>query len=178
MLQSPFCRLQILAIILLLQDEAAYFAGKETRPSFSSSDGQLPTSRPEGQEPEQQEKNRARLRWTPELHSRFVQAISKLKSAENATPKGILNFMNVEGLTIFHIKSHLQKYRANMRASGGSEAIDSDVETTPKRKSSRSRRLVHLSKGYPYPLSTVASVLRLNYLLELPYFSYPTEVLL
>ena len=108
------------------------------RPSFSGSSGQ-PGAKPELQEAGQ-DKNRARLRWTPELHTRFVQAVSKLKNAEHATPKGILNLMGVEGLTIFHIKSHLQKFRANLRSSGSTEFADSDVEATPKRKSSRSRR--------------------------------------
>lgn len=52
--------------------------------------------------------------WTPELHSRFVNAINHL-GLSNAVPKTILQLMNVEGMTRENVASHLQKYRLYIR---------------------------------------------------------------
>lgn len=53
-----------------------------------------------------------RLRWTPDLHRSFVHAIQRLGGQERATPKLVLQLMNVRGLNIAHVKSHLQMYRS------------------------------------------------------------------
>ncbi|KAF8394883.1 hypothetical protein HHK36_018820 [Tetracentron sinense] len=53
-----------------------------------------------------------RLRWTPDLHLRFVQAVERLGGQDRATPKLVLQFMDIKGLSIAHIKSHLQMYRS------------------------------------------------------------------
>ncbi|XP_010499421.1 PREDICTED: myb family transcription factor PHL12-like isoform X2 [Camelina sativa] len=52
-----------------------------------------------------------RLRWTAELHERFVDAVTHLGGPDKATPKTIMRVMGVKGLTLYHLKSHLQKFR-------------------------------------------------------------------
>ncbi|KAK9059963.1 hypothetical protein SSX86_020667 [Deinandra increscens subsp. villosa] len=73
-----------------------------------------------------------RLRWSPDLHHSFVHAIDRLGGPEKATPKLVLQMMNVRGLTISHVKSHLQMYR-NMKIDGNKQG-DEDPNSIGSRR--------------------------------------------
>ncbi|KAM3242839.1 hypothetical protein ACQJBY_055059 [Aegilops geniculata] len=61
-----------------------------------------------------------RMRWTAELESSFVGAVERLGGRDSAkvAPKRILELMDVRGLTISHVKSHLQMYRCTPHDNG------------------------------------------------------------
>ncbi|XP_024988733.1 protein PHR1-LIKE 3-like isoform X4 [Cynara cardunculus var. scolymus] len=79
-----------------------------------------------------------RLRWTADLHDRFVDAVSQLGGPSKATPKAIMRAMGVKGLTLFHLKSHLQKYRLGLY----------HMESPQVMCSSQSLETTHVNEGY------------------------------
>lgn len=52
-----------------------------------------------------------RFCWTPERHSAFVSVVARLGGADKATAKQIRDRMQIPGLNLDIIKSHLQAYR-------------------------------------------------------------------
>ncbi|CAK9311573.1 unnamed protein product [Citrullus colocynthis] len=83
-----------------------------------------------------------RMRWTSSLHAQFVHAVELLGGHERATPKSVLELMDVKDLTLAHVKSHLQMFRAHKttdksaaspgRSEGSSGSLEDDIFSTQR----------------------------------------------
>ncbi|PWA54153.1 cheY-like superfamily, Signal transduction response regulator, PEP-CTERM system [Artemisia annua] len=102
-LMNPIDQLEINEPSLISFVEDKEFSGS------SSSDGA-----PLEDEKNKEQPKKNRIAWTPELHEKFVRAVTIL-GIQNAVPKKLLELMNVPGLRRESVASHLQKYRLNLR---------------------------------------------------------------
>ncbi|KAG7542469.1 Homeobox-like domain superfamily [Arabidopsis thaliana x Arabidopsis arenosa] len=82
-----------------------------------------------------------RMRWTTTLHAHFVHAVQLLGGHERATPKSVLELMDVQDLTLAHVKSHLQMYRTikstekPTTSSGHSDTCENGSQVNSERES-------------------------------------------
>ncbi|XP_076956410.1 putative transcription factor KAN2 [Bidens hawaiensis] len=101
-----------------------------------------------------------RMRWTTNLHARFVHAVELLGGHERATPKSVLELMDVKDITLAHVKSHLQMYRtikttdhraassSDGHGNGSSRDVCDDILLDIRRGSPKG----HLEKDHHYGL--------------------------
>ncbi|GAB4821540.1 hypothetical protein N2152v2_008586 [Parachlorella kessleri] len=117
-----------LPVWMMQVDSGVAFWQTEDGPSQDAGDHSLCSSL-------QQLAKAPRLRWTLGLHQKFLAACNELGGPLAATPKKILSRMGEKGLTLYHVKSHLQKFRAALR-----EGSAGPVEPAAQPRRRRRRR--------------------------------------
>mmetsp|Transcript_43608 Transcript_43608/g.170651 ORF Transcript_43608/g.170651 Transcript_43608/m.170651 type:complete len:452 (-) Transcript_43608:1638-2993(-) len=100
-----------------------------------------------------------RLMWTSKLHNRFLEAIKAI-GINNAGPKNVLLHMGIPGITTEHVKSHLQKYRNNLKKDAAQESRAAVI--SPVNVATRQAVNVHVMNNMPaqnpqyqYPVAMV-----------------------
>ncbi|KAJ0988292.1 hypothetical protein J5N97_006648 [Dioscorea zingiberensis] len=78
----------------------------------------------------------ASLNWSQEFHQQFIHAVSQLGGVDKATPKSVLQIMGLPELTLYHLKSHMQKYRFaknqdRSNSNGGGNPVETSMNGTP-----------------------------------------------
>ncbi|KAK8344721.1 hypothetical protein V6Z11_A07G098500 [Gossypium hirsutum] len=108
------------------QDKLRADSGEAVGMGSIGNNGKLKKKRKDQDEDEERDENghhnnedpsfrkKSRVVWSAELHSKFVAAVNQL-GMKNATPKKILELMNVQKLTTQNVGSHLQKFRLYLK---------------------------------------------------------------
>ncbi|KAF7805710.1 myb-related protein 2-like isoform X2 [Senna tora] len=94
-----------------------------------------------------------RLKWTPDLHARFIEAVNQLGGADKATPKTVMKLMGIPGLTLYHLKSHLQKYRLSKNMHGQSNNVTHKITTNVNAGAATGERLSETNETHMNNLS-------------------------
>jgi SHAQKYF class myb-like DNA-binding protein len=107
-----------------------------------------------------------RIRWTKDLHDQFVSCVNRLGGPAKATPKAILKLMKSNSLTIYHVKSHLQKYRTGLyvpeSVEGGFDINNVSMAELSKRRTSENNDQVHLKIFLNELLTQIREALQLQ----------------
>eukprot|EP00951_Prasinocladus_malaysianus_P035519 scaffold366629_cov42-Prasinocladus_malaysianus.AAC.1 len=64
----------------------------------------------------------------------FVEVVDQMGGPDKATPSAILKQMKVDGLVLSHVKSHLQKYRGELKKLKDQEAKRAESNKAKKLK--------------------------------------------
>ncbi|KAK1560587.1 hypothetical protein Q3G72_028442 [Acer saccharum] len=91
---------------------------------------------------------KAKIVWTFELHSKFLEAVAEL-GIDEAHPKKILQLMNVRGLKKENISSHLQKHRLSLKRE--QEAKEKENMNRDHSESHPAPSTVNLQGGLQFP---------------------------